>query len=303
MPGTDEGARTRAPLTRRNAIALTCVAALTLSLAACATTGGAATADESAAAQAALESIDLAFASAALDDDRDLVPGDDGALVRADAVQATDAPEPRLVMRRVGIDRYRELDAIRIDRSSEPPSAVIDLTVGIRGEARFWLVMGGDDPQREYQGAKRIDVDGPLRIRLERLDGGWTVVGVRRDVLTQGERAAGVDVLSLEPSPLVAGDWAQLAVSLDAPDPADAFAVDARGPVLAFFGPLVPVDDGTYAADGFVPEHTRPGPTLGFVSALNVSATFDLATDEDGGFLVPYTQSIRPVVARVAAQE
>lgn len=278
--------------------------ALAWLLAACAMPSHALDPDEAAASQAALASIDLAFASAASDDDRDLAPDDLGADRASVADAAAIGPaEPRLVLRRVGMQRYRELDAVRVDRSAEPPSAVVDLTVGVRGEAHLWQVWTRPEPQRTLAGTKRIDVRGPVRLHLEHLDGAWRLVAARHGALTQGPRAADVTAWSTEPDPYLAGERGRVTLTLGAPRPDDAFAVGARGPVLAALGPLQEVGEGRYAAEGVVPPRAPVGRSMAFLTALNVTATFDLSTAEDGSFRSPYTETILPVVVRVAPHE
>lgn len=259
--------------------------------------------DESAARSAVLAAVDEAFAA---DAERD---GDD---LASQSALASQAVEPTIVIRRHDMDRERRLLTLTVDMTAEPPTATAEIGITVSGVASLWQVYPDPSLGREHLGDKAIDLTGEAVVTAQRVGGQWHVVAVDHGGLSQGDRAAAVTDWWVSPDPLVAGSSDNAAfAALDVPTASDELLVAARGRHLRPRGILVDdgsapdevAADGTYSGLVDVDADARVGRHLGFVTALNYTATTDLSTGEDGEFLVPYTDTILPVVVEVVGGE
>lgn len=279
------------------------LAALAILLAAVVAACSPAPVDAASAEGAVLSTVSDAFGALAPDDGSDLELDDAGLGTSA-------ADGPRIVVRRVDVERDVEVVDVVIDLAATPATATVDAVLRVIGTAEIWQLGHGIDTARSLLGEKPMELTGAVRFDLELRGRSWQVVGVRRAPLVQGPDAADLGPWAFSPSKPIAGAPVVAAVDVDAPQPEDRFVVRAHARFLvglgrfndAGLGADAVADDGTFTAFGQVEPSAREGVRLVLFSALNHSATTDLSVDGDGAYARPYTETILPawVYVRVA---
>jgi len=241
-----------------------------------------------------------------------LVAADGGDLAPEGAGLGTSsAGGPRMVVRRVDVERLIEVVDVALDLEASPATATVDAVLQVIGTAQIWQVDAESDGARTLLGEKPMDLRGAVRFELERRGRAWLVVGVRRAPLVQGPDAADLGPWAFTPSRPIAGTPVLITVDVDAPQPADRFIVRAHARFLdggvalndAGLGADAVAYDDTYSGLGRVERRARAGAHLVFFSALNHTATTDLSVDADGAYVRPYSETILPAWAYVRATD